>query len=304
MTDLENDPPDNSPGPEPDDLFVAAARAPEPVPQEPSAKPSVDGAGDDGSGQTDVVIDHTGAESWTGEGTQSVPASEPQYQPPSQGSFGYHVPPPSGPDGQGGHRAGEYPAGPPIASQPQFGRRAPQGPRRADADGFYPSDYYLGVDWMRVVLGGLMATVLIVALVGTGLYLFDRFDPRDDDDDVEVVEATLIPEVDVYACAGDPSPVSSMAPPASFLISGRDAGNRWLAFRNPQSGRRQLWIRSSAIPTFDPSTVGVVSCATVDTEFPTPLSGATPSSGANAAPTSAAGGGPTPTPVPTPTPTG
>jgi hypothetical protein len=347
MTDSETDLPDDSASPSPDDLFVAAARAPE---AEVVADPDQSGTHlDDAAtpddtadgrfettGQAEVAVGPAVSEdepsaadsggAGDGEATPMTSADSPfpdgaggytplpdattptdapptdQYLAPAHAGFGYHVPPPAGPDGQGGSRAGAYPAGPPMNPQPQFGRRAPQRAQRTDADGFYPGDYYLGVDWMRVVLGGLMATVFIVALVGTGLYLFDRFDPRDDNEEVEVAEATPPPVVDVYACAGDPEPVTSMEPPPSFLITGRDGGNRWLAFRNPQSGRRQLWIRSSSVPTFDPSTVGVVSCATGDVEFPTPLSGPTPSSGVGVATPSS--GGPTPTPVQTPTPTG
>lgn len=222
---------------------------------------------------------------------------------PQQGRFGYHVPPPQGLDGPLPQRAGEYPAGPPLPPQPQFGRRAPRQGPVPDADGFYPSDYYLGVDWLRVVLTGLAGTVVLIGLVAGGLYLFDRFDPRDDENEVAAVEPTVVPEVEVYACAGDPDPVTTMPPPEAFLIQGRDAGSRWLAFRNPQSGRRQLWVRSSALPAFDASGLGVVSCAASDLEFPTPIGAPTaqPTVGPPPTPTTL-GDVPTPTPVATPTP--
>ncbi|MGI9622099.1 MAG: hypothetical protein ACR2PK_04615, partial [Acidimicrobiales bacterium] len=111
----------------------------------------------------------------------------PPARPPT---FGYHAPPPSTPDGAPGHRAGPYPAGPPVPTQPQFGRRAPQQGPQPNADGYYPADYYLGTDWTRVVLAGLALMVLAIALISGGFFLFDRFDPRDDEEATELPTAT------------------------------------------------------------------------------------------------------------------
>lgn len=206
--------------------------------------------------------------------------------------YGYHAPPPSTPDGTGGYRAGPYPAGPPLPPQPQFGRRPPQHGPRPDADGYYPSDYYLGTDWTRVVVGGLAILALVIATAAAGLWVYDRFDDRaNPDEDEEVAVATPVPQVPVYACAGDPEPVTEMEPPVGALIAGRDAGSRWLAFRNPQAPPLQLWVRANSVPDFDPSTVGVVSCSSSPTEFPTPLNAPTPRLTI-----------PTPTPLESPTP--
>ena len=325
MSDTGDDPT----GPEgSDDIFTAAGRRPE-------AEPDPDDECVDESVEESVVeAPVTSAESpfpdGSGEQIVDPPATEPApntsavpYRPPRPGSFGYHTPPPETSDGRGGYRAGAYPASPPMPAQPQFGRRSPRRGQQPDADGFYPNEYYLGADWTRVVVGGIASLVLVLGIAILGFYLFDRFDPTDtSDDETDLSEpAAPVTEVAVFACAGDPDPVTNMAPPQSFLISGRDAGNRWLAFRNPQSGgRRQLWIRAASVPTFDPSTVGIVSCASSGIEFPTPAGAPTtspvptadpeatpipdqPTPTPVATPTPAPTATPAPTPTPTPTPT-
>jgi hypothetical protein len=302
-----------------DDIFTAAGRRPEPADdsEPPDAVIAVPIVDPDADPIEDASSPLTSAESPFPNGSGGTPppdqtpgasTSPVPYRPPRPGSYGYHTPPPETADGRGGYRAGAYPAGPPMPTQPQFGRRAPQRGQQPNAEGFYPSEYYLGTDWTRVVVGGLASLVLLLGIAILGFYLFDRFDPTDSSGDETAIEeqTTPVSEVPVFACAGDPDPVSNMAPPQSFLISGRDAGNRWLAFRNPQSGgRRQLWLRASSVPTFDPSSVGVVSCAASDVEFPTPASGPTaapaPTPDPDAAPT-VGPDQPTPTPVATPTP--
>ena len=253
--------------PEADDLFVAAGRRPDGP--EPDAGPgsdlevepvtSADSPYPDGHGGTAADI-------------TDAPAPRPtSYQPPRRGSFGYHAPPPSAPDGTGGYRAGPYPAGPPTAPQPQFGRRPPRHGPRPDADGYYPSDYYLGTDWTRVVIGGLLTVTLGVLAVAAGLWLYEEFDPRDDDDEVVAeVTPTPIELVPVFACAGDAVPLTEIPAPNVLLIAGRTADSRWLAFRNPAAPPVQLWVLAEQVPEFDPSDVGVVSCATTPQEFPTP----------------------------------
>ena len=134
-----------------------------------------------------------------------------------------------------------------------------------------------------------------VAAVAAGLWLYDEFDPRDDDEEV-VTELTPTPIelVPVFQCAGDQTPVTEIPAPNALLIAGRTADSRWLAFRNPAAPPVQLWVEAERVPDFDTSSVGVVSCASSPQEFPTPRSiGAAPS---GPPPTS----GPTPTPLPTP----
>lgn len=186
-----------------------------------------------------------------------------------------HRPPPA-------PRGPEYPAGPP--QQPAFGRRAPQRGPRPDADGFYPSDYYVGPDWLRIIAGTILAAVLLVGAIGGGLYLFDRYNPTDDETVELEPTPTPLPLVPVYQCAGDAQAVTEMMAPLPTLIAGRTADSRWLAFRNPQGTPLQLWVRATSVPDFDAFTVGIVSCATSSNEFPTPLSVPTPVPTASPAP--------------------
>ena len=58
--------------------------------------------------------------------------------------------------------------------------------------------------------------------------------------------------------------------PGALLIAGRTADSRWLAFRNLEPPPLQLWVEARDVPTFVPSTVGIVSCATAPNEFPPP----------------------------------
>ncbi len=164
-----------------------------------------------------------------------------------------------------------------VPQPPAFGRRAPIHGPPADQHGYYPSDYYIGPDWMRIVVGGLTAAVILMAIAAGGLWLWDEFgDSATTDDEIAEATPTPIPLVPVYQCAGDGQPVTQILAPAEILIAGRTADGRWLAFRNPQAPPRQLWVRSSALPDFDTSTVGVVSCATSPDEFPTPVGRSTP----------------------------
>ena len=293
MADDEHDDPHDDPPA--DDLFVTAGRRPD-APEDTledneidddiadaDVVTSADSPYPDGAGGAGTDVATTGA-------SRQVP-----YRPPRRGSFGYHAPPPSAPDGTGGYRAGPYPAGPPTAPQPQFGRRAPRQGPQPDADGYYPSDYYLGTDWTRVVIGGLITLTLGIAAVAAGLWLYDEFDPRDNDDEV-VAEATPTPVelVPVFECAGDQTAVTEIPAPNVLLIAGRTADSRWLAFRNPAAPPVQLWVEAERVPDFDTSSVGVVSCATSPQEFPTPrVVGEAPS---GPPPTSR----PTPTPLPAP----
>lgn len=281
MADDQQTPPDDA---APDELFTAAGRRPAPPPDSPYP----DGPG--GTGATGATDRTDGIDAADRE-MPTAPVRPARSRPPQPGSFGYHAPPPAAPDGTGGYRAGPYPAGPPATPAPQFGRRAPRQGPRPDADGYYPSDYYLGADWTRVVIGGLVTVVLGIAAVAAGLWLYEEFDPRDDGEEVITeVTPTPIELVPVFACAGDQTAVTEIPAPNALLVAGRTADSRWLAFRNPAAPPVQLWVEAERMPSFDPGTVGVVSCAASPQEFPTPRN-------VGAAPTPA---GPTPTALPTP----
>jgi hypothetical protein len=184
-----------------------------------------------------------------------------------------------------------YPEGPPapvVASGPApaatwgtprlpppggqgFERRAPRTGPEPDEYGYYPDDYYLPPNWAALFVKVVVAAVLVAALAVAGLEISDRFAAGDDDETADA-EPTPTPStmVAVYECAGDPDPVAQRPPPGALLIAGRTADNRWLAFRNPEPPPLQLWVAASDVPTFVPSTVGIVSCASAPDEFPTP----------------------------------
>ena len=180
-----------------------------------------------------------------------------------------------------------YPDGPPAPSAPQhapvwgtprlpppggrgFARRAPRTGPEPDEHGYYPDDYYLPPDWTRLFARLVVAAVLIATLAVAALEISDRVATRDDDETRVEPTATPATEVAVYECAGDPDPVAQLPPPGALLIAGRTADSRWLAFRNLEPPPLQLWVEARDVPTFVPSTVGIVSCATSPDEFPTP----------------------------------
>ena len=182
----------------------------------------------------------------------------------------------SGSPSDGGAEAHQPVQHPPAAPQ-QFGRREPVHGPRPDADGYYPHEYYVGPDWMRIIVSGLGTVVVIVALVAGGMWLWDEYEPTDDDDtELAAATPTPIPLIPIFECAGDAEPISEMVVPNTTLISGRTADGRWLAFQNPQAPPLQLWIRSTVVPDFVPTDVGVVPCATSPNEFPTPVGRPTP----------------------------
>jgi hypothetical protein len=163
-----------------------------------------------------------------------------------------------------------------------------------------PPDYYLGTDWLRVAVGTLASLILLVGIGGLGYYLFDRIDSNTTVSASPTSTAVATLEVDVFRCAGDEQPLGRQPAPAAALIGGRNAAGTWLAFRNQQPPPRQLWVRAADLPTFEPSSVGIVSCATSDTEFPTSVAGPTPTPDASTTPDTTPF--PTATPKPTPTP--
>ncbi len=185
--------------------------------------------------------------------------------------IGQPDPYPAGPPQPASHEPDLYPAG-----AAQFGRRPPQHGPRPDANGYYPGDYYVGPDWMRIIVGGLAAVTVFIAAAAGGLWLWEEFAPTDEDDEIAQATPTPLPLVLVYECAGDPEPVAEMLAPAPTLIVGRTADSRWLAFRNPQAPPLQLWVRSTAVPEFAAFDVGVVSCADSPDTFPTPAARPTP----------------------------
>jgi hypothetical protein len=150
-----------------------------------------------------------------------------------------------------------------------FARRAPRTGPEPDEHGYYPDDYYVPPDWTRLFARLVVAAVLVATLAVAGLEIADRVESSDDETRVEPTP-TPATEVAVYECAGDPDPVALLPPPGTLLIAGRTADSRWLAFRNLEPPPLQLWVEARDVPTFVPSTVGIVSCATAPDEFPTP----------------------------------
>lgn len=246
--------PDDAPGVEPpepldvgpDEIFTAAVGVPEPG--------DADRAGADSAGSDSAGADSAGADSDDAASGISVypdapaaPTPVAATAPPSWGTP--RLPPPGG---QG------------------FQRRAPHTGPEPDEYGYYPDDYYVPPNWPRLFARLVVAAVLLSALAVAGLELADRFEQSDDDEQRAEPTATPRSEVAVYQCAGDPDPVAQLPPPAAILIAGRTADSRWLAFRNPEPPPLQLWVEARDVPTFVPSTVGVVSCASEPDEFPTP----------------------------------
>jgi hypothetical protein len=221
----------------PDDIFAAAVGAPDPV---APADADADRAPADADTPPGTSVYPEGPPA---PGPLSVPAAAPTWGTP-------RLPPPGG---QG------------------FERRAPRTGPEPDEYGYYPDDYYLPPNWAALFVKVAVAAFLVAALAVAGLEISDRFATGDDDDDA-ISEPTATPstQVAVYECAGDPDPVAQLPPPGALLIAGRTADSRWLAFRNPEPPPLQLWVEARDVPTFVPSTVGIVSCASAPDEFPTP----------------------------------
>lgn len=285
-------------GEDTDEIFAAGAgRRPEPAPPDESAV-------DDElpHGWTDAAAPDSRSPDAPTNGDRSPYPDDPTNR---GGSFApddlsNRASPPSSPDGSGlgpavggypqnpfgsgpGYGQGPrppYPAGPPqppghpeapgYQGAQRFGRRAPRRGPQPDAQGYYPSDYYIGPDWMRIVVGGLVGAIVLVALVGGGFYLYDRYGPDGEEEITAVATPTPLPLVPVFQCAGDAQPVTEMMAPTDALIAGRTADSRWLAFRNPSAPPLQLWVRATSVPDYDAQQVGIVSCASSPNEFPTP----------------------------------
>jgi hypothetical protein len=251
MTTSQGDEPDEAPDDDagdaapldvaPDDIFSAAVG----VPDRPGP---ADTAGTDRAAADAADADTPAGTSVYPEGP---PAPGPLSAPTPVAAWGTPRLPPPG--GQG------------------FERRSPRTGPQPDEFGYYPDDYDLPPNWAQVFLKLAVAVVLVAALAVAGLEISDRF-ATSGDDDTATAEPTPTPstEVAVYECAGDPDPVAQLPPPAALLIAGRTADSRWLAFRNPEPPPLQLWVEARDVPTFVPSTVGIVSCAAAPDEFPTP----------------------------------
>ncbi len=226
----------------PDEIFSAAVGAPEPRAADPDGAEPVPAELDDA--ELDDAQAPGGISVYPDGPTAPTPvaaAASPSWGTP-------RLPPPGG---QG------------------FERRAPRTGPEPDEYGYYPDDYYLPPNWPRLFAKLVVAAILLAALAVAGLELVDRFEQSDDETRAEPTP-TPRSEVAVYECAGDPDPVAQLPPPAALLIAGRTADSRWLAFRNPEPPPLQLWVEARDVPTFVPSTVGIVSCASAPDEFPTP----------------------------------
>lgn len=160
----------------------------------------------------------------------------------------------------------------PPSSGQIFERRQPSHGPRPDEYGYYPDDYYLPTDWPRLITKAVLGLAVVLVLAIAGFELYDRYSPTRVDDEAEAEPTpTPIPLVEVFVCAGDAEPVAQREPPSELLIAGRTADSRWLAFRNPEAPPLQLWVLAADVPDFDPSTVGLVSCADSPDTFPTPF---------------------------------
>lgn len=239
---LDDDPGETTPlDVPPDDIFTAAVGTPDPADFDDdtalSDRPTANTADDDTPPGPSVYPEGPPAPS-----PVSVPATAPAWGTP-------RLPPPGG---QG------------------FERRAPRTGPEPDEYGYYPDDYYLPPNWGLLFLKLTVAAVVVAVLAVAGLEISDRFSASDDDEVTAEPTATPSTQVAVYECAGDPDPVALLPPPGALLIAGRTADSRWLAFRNPDPPPLQLWVEARDVPTFVPSTVGIVSCASAPDEFPTP----------------------------------
>lgn len=249
MTEPHGDRPDEAPGDDtadgapldvaPDDIFAAAVGSPDPAVAGADAPDrAAEGVPDEDTPTGPSVY------------PEGPPAPVRQSAPVPAAAWGTPRLPPPG--GRG------------------FQRRAPRTGPEPDEYGYYPDDYYLPPNWAALFAKVLVAALIVAVLAVAGLEIADRF--AADDDETTDVGPTPTPSttVAVYECAGDPDPVALLPPPGSLLIAGRTADSRWLAFRNPEPPPLQLWVAASDVPTFVPSSVGIVSCASAPDEFPTP----------------------------------
>ena len=137
----------------------------------------------------------------------------------------------------------------------------PRQSRRSPSSYYHPNDYYLGTDWPRVIVGGLISLLILGGVVLLAVYLFEKFD--DQNEPTIVVPSQTEEEilsVMVYACAGDSIPVNEIQPPSQAFLEGKNAAGTWIAFRDPSSPLIQLWARADELPDLDFGSLAILSC--------------------------------------------
>ena len=137
----------------------------------------------------------------------------------------------------------------------------PRPSRRSPSNYYHPNDYYLGTDWPRVIVGGLISLLILGGVVLLAVYLFEKFDAQNEPTIVipSQTEEEIL-SVMVYACAGDSIPVNEIEPPSQAFLEGKNAAGTWIAFRDPSSPLIQLWARADELPTLDFGSLAILSC--------------------------------------------
>tara|TARA_B100000953_G_scaffold77931_1_gene63237 strand:- start:533 stop:1225 length:693 start_codon:yes stop_codon:yes gene_type:complete len=164
---------------------------------------------------------------------------------------------------------------------PPTTQRAPSPPlpqrrsRRSPSSYYHPNDYYLGTDWPRVIVGGLLSLLILGGVVLLAVYLFDKFDAQNEPPTVIPSQIEEIVSVRVYSCAGDSIPINEIEPPSQAFLEGKNAAGTWVAFRDPSSPLNQLWARADELPALDFGSLAILSCNSSESsqDEESPLSG-------------------------------
>ena len=143
---------------------------------------------------------------------------------------------------------------PPQPSPTGRSRKKPQ------TNYYHPNDYYLGTDWPRVIVGGLISLLLIGGIVLLAVYLFNQFESQPTAPIIDSSPIEEITSVRVYSCAGDSTPVNEIVPPTQGFLEGKNAAGTWIAFRDPASPLNQLWAQASELPILDYNSLAILSC--------------------------------------------
>jgi len=132
--------------------------------------------------------------------------------------------------------------------------------RRTPAGYYTPNDYYLGTDWPRVIVGGLVALLILGGVVLLAVYLFNKFDEQNEPSIVVPSQIEEVTSVKVYSCAGDAIPINEIEPPSQAFLEGKNASGTWIAFRDPSSPLNQLWARADDLPILDFGSLTILNC--------------------------------------------
>ena len=141
----------------------------------------------------------------------------------------------------------------------------PRQSRRNPSNYYHPNDYYLGTDWPRVIVGGLVSLLILGGVVLLAVYLFEKFDAQNEPTIVvpSQTEEEIV-SVMVYACAGDSTPVNEIKPPSQAFLEGKNAAGTWIAFRDPSSPLIQLWARADQLPALDFGSLTILNCENLE----------------------------------------